>query len=181
MEENKFTKILNKYIKNPSLINHSEKVANAMKSYANELGKSPEEINKWFLAGLFHDIDWELYPDEHPNKAINEILPEEGINDIEILNAIASHAPERTKREPQSEIEKYLFACDELSGFLNACAILRPQKFEGMKTSSVLKNLKNNRFASGVNREDIKKGVELIGKSIEEHIEFLIKTFQKEI
>lgn len=168
--------LLNKYIEGESLNEHSRMVAQAMEAYAVHLGKNDSEIDEWWTAGLLHDLDWEKFPDEHPNKAVNEILPELGYSNI-ILAAISAHAPERTGKEPESEIERYLFACDELSGFMNAVSLMRPTRFEGMKVKSVTKKLKTLNFAASVPREDIRKGASLINKELNEHIQFLIGVF----
>ncbi len=164
-------KLLEEYIQDEALKNHCRMVAKAMGAYAKELGQN-EEL--WYQTGLLHDLDWEKYPDEHPNKAINEILTE---YPVELLNAIAAHAPERTGRHPQTLIEKYLFACDEISGFMNAVSILRPEKFVGMSPKSVKKKLKTAQFAANVSRKDIAEGLSLIGKSEDEHFAFLIAVF----
>lgn len=170
--------LLHEYVKNPSLLNHCEMVAKAMEAYAQSLNLSAEEIEEWWTAGLLHDLDWEMYPDEHPNKAINDILPQKGYSQ-NILDAIAAHGPDRTGKKPETQIERYLFACDELSGFLNAASLVRPTKFEGMEVKSITKRLKEPKFAANVSREDISKGAELLGKPIEEHIQFLINVFNK--
>ncbi len=91
--------------------------------------------------------------------------------------AIKAHAPERTGKEPESEIERYLFACDELSGFMHAVSLMRPNGFEGMKVKSVKKKLKTLKFAESIPREDIQKGADLIGKNLEDHIHTLIDVF----
>jgi len=171
------TNLLHEYIKNDALINHCEMVAKAMGSYALSLGLDSENVEKWRTAGLLHDLDWEMFPDEHPNNACNEILPSHGYPE-DIINAIKAHAPERTGKQPETQIEKYLFACDELSGFLNAASLIRPNKFADMEVSSIKKKLKDKRFAANVSREDIKRGAELIGTTIENHIQFLIDTFK---
>lgn len=170
-------KLLNEFIQSDSLLHHSLMVAKAMEAYANELGKSPEEVEEWWAAGLLHDLDWEKYPDEHPNKAINDILPNYDYPKT-VLGAIKTHAPERTGAHPEFEIERYLFACDELSGFMHAVALMRPTGFEGMKVKSVNKKLKTLKFAESVPREDIFKGAELINKELNEHIQFLISVFE---
>lgn len=170
--------LLNKYIDNESLVNHCEMAALAMEAYAKELGKSPDVIEEWWSAGLLHDIDWEKFPDEHPNKAVEEILPEAGYPES-VIEAVRAHAPERTGKEPETEIERYLFACDELSGFMNAVSLMRPNGFEDMKVKSVTKKLKDARFAANVPREDIRKGAELIEKDLNAHIQFLIEVFKK--
>lgn len=169
-------KILKQYIDSESLRHHSFMVAKAMEAYAIHLEKDSEEINDWWSAGLLHDLDWEKYPDEHPNKAINDILPEFEYSE-NILNAIKAHAPERTGKKPESEIERYLFACDELSGFMHAVSLMRPTGFEGMKVSSVTKKMKTLNFAANVPREDIRYGAELIQRELADHIRFLIEVF----
>ncbi|GIK83713.1 MAG: hypothetical protein BroJett025_03350 [Patescibacteria group bacterium] len=166
-------KLLEEYIKDEALRNHCRMVAKALSAYAKALGQN-EEL--WYQTGLLHDLDWEQYPDEHPNKAINEILTE---YPEPLLNAIAAHAPERTGKHPQTLLDKYLFACDEISGFINAVSILRPEKFVGMTPKSIKKKLKTRQFAANVSREDIAEGLQLIGKSEDEHFSFLIDVFNK--
>ncbi|NCO12552.1 MAG: hypothetical protein COZ34_04945 [Candidatus Pacebacteria bacterium CG_4_10_14_3_um_filter_34_15] len=167
----KSTELLKKYIKDESLINHSEMVALAMQEYAKLLGEN-EEL--WYHTGLLHDLDWEMFPNEHPNKALKDLL---GDYPQEMHNAIAAHAPNRTSKSPQTTLERYLFACDEICGFMNAVSILRPTGFEGMKPKSINKKLKTKAFAANVSREDIAQGLELIGKSADEHFSFLIEVF----
>lgn len=164
--------LLTEYISNEALRHHCEMVADVMEAYAKELG---EDAELWYQTGLLHDLDWEKYPTEHPNKAIEELL-----NDYpqELRNAIAAHAPARTGKEPGTTIERYLFACDELSGLMNAASLMRPTGFDGMEPKSIKKKLKDKGFAANVSREDIAKGFELIGKTPDEHISFLIKVFQ---
>ena len=170
--------LLSKYVKNEALINHSNMVAEAMEAYAKKLALHEDEIEEWWTAGLLHDLDWEMFPDEHPNKAIKEILPQEGYC-IEIIEAIKAHAPTRTGKNPESLIEKYLFACDEISGFLFAASLVRPTKFKGMDAASIKKKLKDKRFAANVSREDIHNGAELIEVPLEDHVNFLIGVFEK--
>ena len=168
--------LLSEYIKNDALAHHCNMVAQACEAYAKELGKSAEEQDEWWVTGLLHDLDWEMYPDEHPNKAVNEILPPLGYSEA-VLEAIKAHAPERTGKKPESELERYLFACDELSGFMHAVSLMRPSGFDGMKVKSVTKKLKTLNFAANVSREDIEEGAVLINKPLNEHIQFLIGVF----
>ena len=164
--------LLDQYITNPALKHHSEMVATAMEAYAKELGEDQE---LWYQAGLLHDLDWEKYPDEHPNKAITEILAD---YPQELRDAIAAHAPGRTGKHPETTIEKYLFACDELSGLMHAASLMRPTGFSDMQPKSIKKKLKDKGFAANVSREDINLGFELIGKTPDEHISFLISVFR---
>ena len=168
---NESASLLAQYIKNDALRHHCELVAASMEAYATTLGEDGE---LWYQAGLLHDLDWEMYPDQHPFKAVNEVL----VDYPEVLrNAILAHGPELTGREPDAPIERYLYACDELSGFLHAYSLMRPEGFEGMKASKVKKKLKDKGFAAAVNRDDIQKGFDLIGVDPSEHIQFLITTF----
>jgi lysyl-tRNA synthetase class 2 len=164
--------LLEKYIQNEALRHHSRMVARAMEASAKQLGEDPE---LWYQAGLLHDLDWEMFPDEHPNKAIAELLNEYP----EVLkSAIAAHAPQRTGKEAETLIEKYLFANDELSGLMHASSLMRPTGFSDMEVKSVKKKLKDKSFAANVSRDDIQKGFELIGKDPDEHIAFLIEVFK---
>jgi putative nucleotidyltransferase with HDIG domain len=166
--------LLEQYITSPSLRRHSEMVAQAMEAYAKKLGEDPE---LWYTSGLLHDLDWEQFPDEHPNKAIADILPAAGASQ-EMLDAIAAHAPGRTGKQAETLIEKYLFACDELCGFIDALAKLRPNGYSDMEWSSVKKKLKDKAFAANVSREDIAQGAEMIGVPLSEHTVFLISIFR---
>lgn len=173
----KSEELLKEYIESESLRIHSRMVADAMEAYANKLSKPDNETEDWWTAGLLHDLDWEKFPDEHPNRAVTTILPPMGYP-ADVISAINAHAPERTGKEPESEIERYLFACDEISGFMNAVSLMRPNGFADMKVKSVRKKLKDKRFAANVSRDDIQKGVELINKELSDHILFLIEVFK---
>ncbi|MDQ5951731.1 MAG: hypothetical protein QG639_1012 [Patescibacteria group bacterium] len=164
--------LLDQYITNQALKHHCQMVAAAMEAYAKELG---ENQDVWYQAGLLHDLDWEKYPDEHPNFAIKELLTD---YPQELRDAIAAHAPQRTGNHPETTIEKYLFACDELSGLMHAASLMRPSGFSDMQPKSIKKKLKDKGFAANVSREDINLGFELIGKTPDEHIGFLIEVFK---
>lgn len=166
--------LLEQYVKSPSLLRHCEMVAQAMEAYAIRENKDKET---WYIAGLLHDLDWEMYPDEHPNKAVTEILPQAGASE-EMIEAIRAHAPDRTGKEPKELIERYLFACDEICGFLDAVAKIRPNGYEDLEWPSVHKKMKDKRFAANVSREDIKRGAELIERTLDDHVHFLIQLFQ---
>ncbi len=165
--------LLETYVKSPALVHHSQMVARALEAYAQVLG---EDTELWYQTGLLHDLDWEAYPDEHPNKAIADLL---GAYPQSMKDAIAAHAPGRTGKEPVTPLECYLFACDELSGIMHAASLMRPNGFADMEVSSVKKKLKDKGFAANVSREDITRGMQLISKTPEEHIQFLISVFQK--
>lgn len=165
--------LLEQHIKTQALRGHCQMVAAAMEAYARDLG---EDIELWYTTGLLHDLDWEQYPDEHPMKAVREFF---GDYPEEMKQAILAHAPGRTGVEAKSLLDRYLFACDELSGLMNAISLMRPNGFADMEVKSVKKKLKDKSFAANVSREDIALGFELIGKTPEEHIGFLIEVFKK--
>lgn len=166
--------LLEQYVKNDALRLHCRMVARALEAYATALG---EDAELWYQTGLLHDLDWEMYPDEHPNRAVDEILVD---YPAEMLGAIRAHATMRTGKEPETTLDKYLFACDELCGFMHAVALMRPNRFADMKPKSVKKKLKDVSFAANVSREDIEKGFQLVGKTPDEHISFLVEVFQKD-
>lgn len=167
--------LLARYISSDALRHHCQMVAAAMEAYAGELG---QDIELWYATGLLHDLDWEQYPDEHPNKAVKELF---GEYPAEMKQAILAHAPGRTGVQAVSLLDKYLFACDELSGLMHAASLLRPNGFADMEVKSVKKKLRDKSFAANVSREDIALGFELIGKTPDEHIGFLIGVFKGEL
>lgn len=171
-------KLLKNWIENDSLHRHCRMVAEAMEAYAQKLKKNHGKTENWWLAGLLHDLDWERYPDEHPNHALEHVFPGLGLPD-EVTGAIRAHAPERTGKQPETEIERYLFACDEISGFMHAVSLMRPDGFSGMKAKSVTKKLKDKRFAANVSRDDIHRGADLIDADLNDHILFLAGVFEK--
>jgi putative nucleotidyltransferase with HDIG domain len=165
--------LLNEYVTTQALRHHCRMVAQAMEAYAHKLEEDPE---LWYQAGLLHDLDWEKYPDEHPFKAVHEILKDYPET---LKQAILAHGPHITGKQPETTLERYLFACDELSGLMHAVSLMRPNGFADMQVKSVKKKLKDKGFAANVSREDITQGVNLIGKSLEEHIAFLIEVYKK--
>jgi len=169
--------LLHSYVTSESLQLHCRMVATAMEGYARKLEKTDETVDTWWTAGLLHDLDWEKFPDEHPKKAVNEILPNNGYSS-EIIRAVESHAPDRTGRQPETEIERYLFACDEISGFMKAVSLMRPNGFSDMKIKSVTKKLKDKKFAENVPREDVRTGANLINLELRDHIQNLIAFFK---
>jgi len=163
--------ILNEFTKSESLIKHALAVEACVRAYAQ---KYKEDENFWGNIALLHDFDYEMYPsaEEHPFKG-NEILKERGFSE-EFRRAIMSHA-DYTKVSRDSKLEKVLFACDELAGFLTAVTYVRPSKsIEEVEVKSVIKKMKDKAFARAVNRDDIKNGAEGLGIPLDEHIQFCI-------
>ena len=155
------------WVQSSSLRTHMECVAACIRSFCDG---DKEECDRWTVTGLLHDFDYEKHPtqEEHPFKGV-EYLREHTDVDEDIIEAILGHATySGVSRE--SKMAKTLFAVDELSGFIVACALVRPTGLEGMAAKSVRKKLKNKNFAAAVSREDINMGVEELGIEISDHI-----------
>lgn len=165
------------YTQSDSLRRHMLAVEFAMRRYARKLGEDEE---KWGIVGLLHDFDYERWPDppDHPLKGA-AILAEKGVSE-EIIYAIKSHADYIEECPRVSILDKTLFACDELAGFITACAMVRPNGIEGLKAKSVRKKLKQKSFAATVNRDDITNGAEDLDLDLNEHIQFVIDAMAEE-
>jgi putative nucleotidyltransferase with HDIG domain len=167
--------LLTEFTQSESLLKHALSVEACMRAYARKNGAG-EEL--WGTVGLLHDFDYEKYPspEEHPYKG-SEILKERGYSD-EIRRAIMSHA-EYSGVTRISPMEKTLFACDELAGFITACTLVKPSKsLSDVEAKSVRKKMKDKAFARSVHREDIIAGAADLGLDLEEHIGFCIAAMQ---
>lgn len=166
--------LLTTYTEKEGLREHALSVAKAMKAYAAHYGENPEE---WEIVGLLHDFDYERYPDaaQHPYKGA-EILREKQVPE-EWVEAILGHAA-YTGVERKTLLAKTLFAVDELSGLITACALVRPNGLEDLEAKSVKKKMKDKSFAATVNREDIKNGAEELGVDLDTHITFVIQALK---
>jgi predicted hydrolase (HD superfamily) len=165
--------LLNEWVTNDRLRLHMKQVAALMEAWALEKEKADEQIAlKWELAGLLHDADWEKYPDDHCRVIIEEL--ERKNIDPEVIRCIASHGPRYFGVEPETNMEKMIYAFDELSGFVHASALIRPTKYEGMDVKSVMKKLKTPSFAAQVSRDDINDALSRIDISLEELIQYII-------
>lgn len=158
---------LKKYNKEPFHILHALTVEGVMRWFAKDQG-GEDEVDFWGLAGLLHDIDFEMYPEEHCVKA-PELLKEAGAED-ELIHAVCSHGYGLVSDvKPEHQMEKILFAADELTGLVGAAARMRPSKsVMDMEVSSLKKKFKDKRFAAGCSRDVIKDGAENLGWSLEE-------------
>src|SRR5438477_3929147 len=167
--------LLTEFTQSESLRKHALAVEACMRAYAKKVG---ENQDLWGIVGLIHDFDYEKYPtpEEHPYKG-NEILKERGYSD-EIRRAIMSHA-EYSGVSRDTRMEKALFACDELAGFITACALVKPGKsLAEVEPKSVRRKMKDKAFARSVNREDIVQGAADLGVELEEHIGFCIEAMK---
>ncbi len=174
MTRHEAMELLSEYTEGESLRRHALAVEASMRAYASHLGEDEE---KWGLVGLLHDFDYERYPDatDHPIKGA-AILEERGVSG-EIRRAILGHAT-YTGVERDTKMAKVLFACDELCGFIYACAVVRPNKIADMKAKSVRKKMKDKGFARAVSRDDIREGAEEAGFDLTEHITFVIEAMR---
>ena len=154
--------LLLKYNKEKFHIQHAVTVENVMKDYAEKLGYA-DEAAEWGIVGLLHDVDFEKYPEQHCIKA-PELLREVNASD-ELIHAVCSHGYGITVDiKPEHEMEKVLFACDELTGLIGAAALMRPSKsVSDMELKSLKKKFKEKKFAAGCSREIISKGAEMLG------------------
>ena len=170
--------LLTEFTQSESLRKHALAVEACMRAYARKFAANSAEENVWGVVGLLHDFDYEKYPslDDHPYKG-NEILKERGYPE-EIRKAIMSHA-EYTGVTRDTPMEKALFACDELAGFITAVALIKPGKsLAEVDTKSVRKRMKDKAFARKVNRDDIVNGAAGLGVDLEEHITFCIEALK---
>ena len=171
--------LLTEFTQSESLRKHALSVEACMRAYARKFaGDSAQKEELWGVVGLLHDFDYEKYPslDDHPYKG-NEILKERGYPD-EIRKAIMSHA-DYTGVTRDTAMEKALFACDELAGFITAVALIKPGKsLAEVDTKSVRKRMKDKAFARKVNRDDIVNGAAGLGVDLEEHITFCIEALK---
>ena len=162
--------LLNEYNKEPFHLRHAVTVEGVMKYFAEELGYGDEK-EFWGIVGLLHDLDFEQFPEQHCIKE-QEIMHERGINE-RIIHAAASHGYKLTVDiAPEHEMEKVLYAVDELTGLIGAVALMRPSKsVADMEVKSVKKKYKNANFAAGCSREVIERGAEMLGWTLDELIE----------
>jgi putative nucleotidyltransferase with HDIG domain len=167
--------LLHEFTQSDSLIKHMLAVEAAVRAYARQFG---EDEQKWGTVGLLHDFDYERWPDppDHPLQGA-AILKDRGYPD-DVIYAIKSHADYLPDCPRVSRLDKTLYACDELCGFITACALVRPGRLGGLQAKSVRKKMKQASFAAAVKREDIIRGAEDLGVDLNEHIDFCIAAMQ---
>lgn len=167
--------LLCEFTKSDSLRRHALAVETCVSAYARKLGEDEE---KWSVTALLHDFDWEIHPElpDHPVKG-EPILAERGVSE-EVRRAILSHASFTGVRR-ESMLEKTLFACDELAGFLTACSYVKPGKsIHEVDVASTKRKLKDKAFARQVSREDVRQGAEELGIPLDDHIAFCIEAMK---
>jgi predicted hydrolase (HD superfamily) len=174
LTRNEANALLNEWVLNNKLKLHMSQVAGLMAAWAHEkLNLSEDQCWKWEMAGLLHDADWDQWPDQHCKKIIEHL---ESLQiDPEILRAIASHGPIHFGVEPETDMDKMLYAFDELSGLIHAYSLMRPEGYTGMELKGVKKRLKEKTFASNVSREDIQDACNRAGIELDLLITFILK------
>jgi putative nucleotidyltransferase with HDIG domain len=176
LNRKKSWELLCEWTESDSLRKHALAVEAAMRDYARAFGEDEE---KWAITGLLHDMDYEKHPTpaEHPMTGVRE-LSRRGYPE-DVLEAIKGHA-DYLDVPRKTPLAKTLYAVDELSGFVTACALVRPEGLEGLKAKSVRKKMKQKSFAATVNREDIVRGAEELDVDLNEHIDFVVAALHKE-
>jgi predicted hydrolase (HD superfamily) len=166
-------RLLEDWVKNPRLRLHMKQVAHLMFTWAVEKEKlDGDEAWQWQLAGLLHDADWDQWPETHCKKIIEEL--ESRNVDPAIIHAIASHGPAHFGVDPETTMDKMLYAFDELSGLIHAYSLMRPTGYSGMDVKGVKKRMKEKSFAANVSREEINDACLRAGIPVDELIEFII-------
>ena len=165
---------LTRYTKSEALLRHALAVEASTGSYARRFG---EDEQLWRVTALLHDFDYEIHPtlDKHPQDGA-AILREEGYPE-EVIEAVLSHA-EHLEMPRDTQLKKTLFACDELSGFVHACGLVRPTGIDGLEPKSVKKKLKTPSFAAGVHRDEVYAGAEGLGLELDDHIRNVVEALQ---
>jgi predicted hydrolase (HD superfamily) len=164
--------LLKSMTQSASLLRHMRTLELVMEAYAEKFGEDKE---KWAIAGLLHDADYEAYPEQHPSVIVERLR---SANEHEIAHAISAHYT-KWNVPYNSLLDKALLACDELTGLIVACAQVRPDGVSTLEPKSVIKKLKDKAFAAKVERDEVYKGVELLGVDLSAHILFIIDVLKK--
>ena len=171
--------LLTQYNKEPFHLRHAVTVEHVMGWYARELGYG-DQAEYWSIVGLLHDLDFEMWPEEHCEKS-QELMREAGVEEA-VIRATASHGwGLRVDIKPEHEMEKVLYASDELTGLIGAAALMRPSRSTAdMELKSLKKKFKDKKFAAGCSREVIAKGAELLGWELDKLLDMTLRAMQAE-
>jgi predicted hydrolase (HD superfamily) len=163
--------LLHEMTKSESLLRHMRSIELVMTAYAEKFGENPEA---WAIAGLLHDADYEAFPERHPGIIVEKLRE---LGEEKIAHAISAHYT-KWNVPYTSLLDKALLACDELTGFIIACCQVRPEGVSSLEPKSVIKKLKDKSFAAKVERDEVYKGVELLGVDLTGHIAFIIQVLR---
>ena len=164
--------LLESMTKGASLLRHMRTIELVMEAYAEKLTENRDE---WAIAGLLHDADYEAFPEKHPHVIVDKLR---SLGEEKIAHAISAHYT-KWNIPYETLLDKALLASDELTGFIVACCQVRPDGITSLETKSVIKKLKDKGFAAKVERDEIYKGVELLGVDLNDHIAFIIEVLKK--
>ncbi|MFM8850701.1 MAG: HD domain-containing protein [Cytophagales bacterium] len=156
---------------NASLLRHMRTIELVMEAYAEKLG---QDKNTWGIAGLLHDADYQMYPEQHPNIIVSRLL---NLGEPAIAHAISAHYT-KWNVSYDTLMDKALLACDELTGFIIACCQVRPDGISSLEVKSVVKKLRDTGFAAKVERDEVYKGAEILGVDLNDHIGFIISVLK---
>lgn len=165
---------LREWTSTPSLLNHARAVELVMRRAAAEYGEEGADEELWAVTGLLHDADYERWPDEHPQRTV-DWLRQQG--EEEIAYAVSAHYT-AWGFPPKGPLDKALLACDELTGLIVACCLVRPDGIASLKPKSVKKKLKDKAFAAKVDRDEIRNGVALLGVEMDDHIRLIVEALK---
>jgi len=165
-------KILHSMTDSASLLRHMRTVELVMEAYAKKLG---ENQGAWAIAGMLHDADYEKHPDQHPHLIVSRL---NDMGEKDIAHAISAHYT-KWNVSYDTRLDRALLACDEITGFIVACAQVRPEGISTLEPKSVIKKLKDKGFAAKVERDEVYKGAELFGVELGEHISFIIEVLKQ--
>lgn len=157
-----------------SLRKHARSVEIVMRAAAERYGAGADDIEAWGIAGMLHDADYEKWPEEHPNKIVAWLRERD---EMPVAHAISAHYT-HWGVPYESQLDKALLACDELTGFIGACCLVRPEGVSTLKAKSVKKKLKDKHFAAKVERAEVTAGAELLGVDLGEHIDFIVSALK---
>lgn len=172
MDRTEARNILTSMTTSVSLLRHMRTIELVMEAYAR---KYNEDENEWAIAGLLHDADYEAFPDQHPAIIVEKL---NAMGEPKIAHAISAHYT-KWNVPYDTLLDKVLLACDELTGFIVACCQVRPEGISTLEPKSVIKKLKDKGFAAKVERDEVYKGVELLGVDLKEHIAFIIDVLKQ--
>jgi len=164
--------LLTSLTQSQSLLRHMRTIELVMEAYAEKFGEDKDE---WAVAGLLHDADYETYPEKHPRVIVDKLR---SLGEEKIAHAISAHYT-KWNVSYDNLLDKALLACDELTGLIVACCQVRPDGIASLETKSVIKKLKDKGFAAKVDRDEVYKGVELLGVDLEKHITFIIEVLKQ--
>lgn len=162
--------LLTEWTETESLRKHARAVEVVMRAAANKYGRGEADVERWGMTGMLHDADYEKWPETHPDKTV-EYLRAQG--EEEMAHAISAHYT-KWNIPYETQLDKALLACDELTGFIVACALIRPEGIATLEPKSVKKRLKERQFAAKVERDEVYAGVEKLGAELDAHIQLII-------